>query len=131
MWSHARTSQSGGQMPNVRVEGLRLSPPGAPHPYGYFPPITVRTLAFGLVPAEATITLAQLRQNVKDVDPGTPDGSPRPRMYPCPGSWKDPPSSRVTTVSTGKADLRITRLALDGVKVAVRLWVATPRHPRT
>ena len=120
MWSHARTSQVAGQMPTVRVEVFAISPAGAPHPYGYFPPITVRTLAFGLVPAEATITLAQLRQNVKDVDPGTPDpDGPKTENVPVPWVMEGPALEAGDHRLTGKADVRISSLTLDGVKVAV------------
>ena len=32
-----------------------LSPAGAPQPLGYFPPVTVRTVAFGSIPVTATL----------------------------------------------------------------------------
>ena len=37
------------------------SPEGAPETYGYFPPVTVRTVAFGAIPVEATVQISQLR----------------------------------------------------------------------
>jgi len=38
-----------------------ISPPGAPEPYGYVGPFTVRTVAFGSIPVEATVRLKQPR----------------------------------------------------------------------
>ena len=120
LWSHSRTSQVPGQMPDVRIEVFAISPPGAPHRYGYFPPIRVRTLAFGIVPAEATITLAQLRENVPDVDPGTPDSDgPKTENVPVPWVMQGPALEAGDHRLTGKADLRISSLVLDGVKVPV------------
>ena len=38
-----------------------VSPEGAPHPFGHFPPVTVRTVAFGSIPAEVTMHVSQVR----------------------------------------------------------------------
>ncbi|HEY9564745.1 MAG TPA: hypothetical protein VIR30_13345 [Nocardioides sp.] len=38
-----------------------VSPEGAPAPYGYFAPIRVRTVAFGVIPASFTVHLSQPR----------------------------------------------------------------------
>ncbi len=40
-----------------------VSPPGAPAPYGYLPPLRVRTVGFGLLPVEATVRISQRRVN--------------------------------------------------------------------
>lgn len=40
-----------------------VSPPGAPAPYGYLPPLRVRTVGFGLLPVEATVRISQRRAN--------------------------------------------------------------------
>lgn len=38
-----------------------VSPEGAPHPYGHFAPIQVRTVAFGMIPVTFTVHLSQPR----------------------------------------------------------------------
>ncbi len=38
-----------------------ISPPEAPEPFGYFPPIPVRTVAFGSIPTEAVVTVSLAR----------------------------------------------------------------------
>lgn len=125
------------------------SPAGAPHPYGYFPPITVRTLAFGIVPSEVTLTLAQLRQEIPAADapaevPGTgADGSSctsrttasappsaadcgspgetgsATENIPVPWMLKGPAIMEGEHLLEGDAVLRIARLTLDGQNVAV------------
>jgi hypothetical protein len=40
-----------------------VSPEGAPANYGYLPPITVRSVGFGLIPVEATVQVSQRREN--------------------------------------------------------------------
>lgn len=39
-----------------------VSPEGAPAPYGYMAPMTVRSVGFGLMPVEATVQVSQRRQ---------------------------------------------------------------------
>lgn len=39
------------------------SPKGAPEPYGYLEPMTVRSVGFGLMPVEATVQVSQRRRN--------------------------------------------------------------------
>ena len=41
-----------------------VSPNGASKPYGEFPPVTVRTAAFGAIPVEATVHVSQLRDDI-------------------------------------------------------------------
>lgn len=38
-----------------------VSPVGAPEPYGYLAPMTIRTVGFGLMPVEATVQVSQRR----------------------------------------------------------------------
>ncbi len=40
-----------------------VSPEGAPAPYGYLAPMTVRSVGFGLMPVEATVQVSQRREN--------------------------------------------------------------------
>lgn len=40
-----------------------VSPKGAPAPYGYMEPMTVRSVGFGLMPVEATVQVSQRRKN--------------------------------------------------------------------
>lgn len=40
-----------------------VSPKGAPEPYGYMAPVTVRSVGFGLMPVEATVQVSQRRAN--------------------------------------------------------------------
>lgn len=40
-----------------------VSPAGAPANYGYLPPMTVRSVGFGLIPVEATVQVSQRREN--------------------------------------------------------------------
>ncbi len=40
-----------------------LSPPGSPHAYGAFAPVTVRTVAFGSVPSEAVVSIELARDD--------------------------------------------------------------------
>lgn len=97
-----------------------VSPAGAPHRYGYFPPITVRTLAFGMIPSEVTITIAQFRQEIPDTDGGIPDpDGAATENVPVPWQLKGPAIEPGVHLLTGDADLRITKLSLDGQAVDV------------
>ena len=114
-------------MADVSYEGIdaiasvyAVSPPRAPHPYGYFPPITVRTLAFGMVPSEVTISIAQYRQSTPDNDPSTPDpDGAATENIPVPWQLKGPAIEEGVHLLTGDADLRITSLSLDGQRIDV------------
>lgn len=114
-------------MADVSYEGIdaialvfAVSPPGAPHPYGYFPPIRVRTLAFGMIPSEVTISIAQFRQPIPDTDDSTPDpDGPATENIPVPWKLKGPAIELGEHTLTGDADLRITSLSLDGQRVDV------------
>lgn len=44
-------------------EAFIVSPKGAPENYGYLPPMTVRSVGFGLIPVEATVQISQRRAN--------------------------------------------------------------------
>lgn len=49
------------QMTLFRNSAFFMSDAAAEHPYGHMPPFTVRTVAFGSVPAEATVRVSQRR----------------------------------------------------------------------
>jgi hypothetical protein len=44
------------------AEAYFVSPAGAPAPYGYLAPMTVRSVGFGLMPVEATVQVSQRRE---------------------------------------------------------------------
>lgn len=89
-----------------------VSPPGSEHNYGMSPKFTVRTVAFGAIPVEATLQLIQRRG---------PDGLPVPIVA----------SSGITffnvsgtaeyedTVIEDDVTLRVTRLVVDGVDLGL------------
>jgi len=58
----------------VGGQAFLVSPEGAPEPYGYLAPMTVRSVGFGLMPVEATVQISQRRG----------DGSPIPFV-----TWMD------------------------------------------
>ena len=97
------------------------SPAGAPEPYGYFPPIKVRTVAFGSVPAEATVQISQLR---------TADNLPVPitstqTFYTYQSNKNCPDNPRASSVLysdailTGQINLQVTDLRVDGVSLGL------------
>lgn len=104
------------------------SPPGAPLEFGTFPPVHVRTVAFGNVPAEATAHITQTVTNGL-VDPmtyqwmtsvvGVPQGTlipgyeelgPRPEGK---REWAFP------SVIEGRVRIRLSNVRVDGVPVEV------------
>jgi hypothetical protein len=48
---------------HVKGVAFIVSPKGAPANYGYMPPMTVRSVGFGLMPVEATVQVSQRRKN--------------------------------------------------------------------
>ncbi|KAA1419349.1 hypothetical protein F0U44_12985 [Nocardioides humilatus] len=102
LWASVGTADDGSDPPHVHAEIYIMSPTGSRHRYGDGPEFGVRTLAFGLIPAEATVQIVQVR-----------DGA-----YPEP--WivgGGPVLSEGDHVLTGRAELRISGLALDGQQV--------------
>jgi hypothetical protein len=88
--------------PNVAAEVYLLSPAGSRHAYGEGPAFGVRTLAFGMIPAEATVQIAQLRQG----------------RYPRPWTLTGGPVlSEGDHVMEGVVEVRILGLELDGKQV--------------
>jgi hypothetical protein len=92
-----------------------VAPPDAPHNYGISPDITVRTVAFGAIPVEATVRLEQRRA----------DGLPLPLvgetttcMIVLPGGG---PSGRqvIDTVIDDEVHTRVVSLTVDGVPMRV------------
>lgn len=92
-----------------------VAPAGSEHNYGMSPKFTVRTVAFGAVPVEATLQLIQRR---------TADGLPAPIVATAPltrfnnGPPENPGPARNTiddTVIEDVVTLRVTRLVIDGV----------------
>ncbi|SDK31510.1 hypothetical protein SAMN05428985_103540 [Nocardioides sp. YR527] len=83
---------------------------GAPHNYGISRELTVRTVAFGTIPVEATLRLEQVRDD---------DGLPRPiniETLTCnPDGGTEVPDNEINT----ELYTRITSLVVDGV--AMRL----------
>ena len=93
----------------------------------------MRTLAFGLVPSEVTITLAQLRQEIPDVDDDSsaPDpNGPATENVPVPWTLIGPAIEAGEHTLEGDAVLRIARLTLDGqpVDVGPNCATSTPVH---
>ncbi|MDQ6523629.1 hypothetical protein RB608_08470 [Nocardioides sp. LHD-245] len=88
-----------------------VSPPGSPEPYGYMPPIRVRTVGFGLLPAEATIQISQRRRG---------DGSIVPihaevNYFMMPDKTRTLPD----TVIEDAFEVRVIQVKLDGVDVGI------------
>lgn len=97
------------------------SPEGAEHDWGIFPQFTVRSVAFGAVPAEATIELRQVRR-----DSGVPEPMQLTtrEFQASPASASDPCSAPGEALydqqrMTGQVEIRVVGLTVDGVEVAV------------
>lgn len=60
-----KTTQESATRSRYTVDALAyfVSPVGAPAPYGYLAPMTIRTVGFGLMPVEATVQVSQRREN--------------------------------------------------------------------
>lgn len=102
LWARVGAADDGADPPNVAAEVYLLSPAGSRHKYGEGPAFGVRTLAFGMIPAEATVQIAQLRRGA----------------YPQP--WElsgGPVLSEGDHVMEGAVEVRILRLELDGERV--------------
>lgn len=88
-----------------------VSPAGAEHNYGISPKFTVRTVAFGAIPVEATLQLIQ-RRNA--------DGLPVPIMASTMDTrYSDLSNIRADTVVEDVVTLRVTRLMVDGVDLGL------------
>ncbi|MFI5430089.1 hypothetical protein ACHMWU_29030 [Aeromicrobium sp. UC242_57] len=101
---------------NVEERGnfiFLVSPVGSAQNYGISPEFTVRTVAFGSIPVEATVQLIQRRENGYPV----PVVAKNRRQI-----WKNPPAghtSKYEEADTFVADsltVRVNRLAADGVE---------------
>lgn len=110
LWAQVGNADDGADPPNVHAEVYLMSPAGSRHRYGESPAFGVRTLAFGLIPAEATVQIVQLR-----------DG-PYPEPWVVSGG---PVLSEGDHVMEGRAEIRIVGLELDGETVKDLTGVCT------
>ena len=104
------------------------SPEGAAEPYGYFPPVTVRTVAFGAIPVEATVQISQLRDAENLPVPlrsealikyywnnaGAKGGQS------CGPDYQGRQGSLLhDATTTGKVNVRVSDLSIDGVRLEI------------
>jgi len=90
------------------------SPTGATPTFGLLPPVTINTLAFGILPAKVTVQLSQPR---KDVSAQNPGGTPTPLTA---DVFEDVKRKIVyDTTVTGPIDLAVTELVIDGRRVDI------------
>jgi len=105
------------QHTRVGGQAFIVSPEGAPAPYGYLAPMTVRSVGFGLMPVEATVQVSQRRQ----------DGYPIPFV-----TWLDGEISYDTSLQPeplanafkavhfeDAVNVRILRVLVDGVDLGL------------
>ncbi|MBC7595780.1 MAG: hypothetical protein H7288_17895 [Kineosporiaceae bacterium] len=92
-----------------------LSPEGSRNNFGDFPPTTVRTVAFGSIPAEVTIHISQLRdeENLPVPLVATTFSS----YYGTTGGERLDSSRTFDTKVTGEVSVRLSDLIVDGVPV--------------
>ena len=104
------------------------SPEGAPEPYGYFPPVTVRTVAFGAIPVEATVQISQLRDAENLPVPLLSEGAID--TYWAHAGAKGGQSCGADyqgregylnhdATTTGKVNVRVSDLSIDGVRLDI------------
>ncbi|WGX97966.1 hypothetical protein [Nocardioides sp. L-11A] len=103
----------------IRGEAFFVSPPGAAEPYGYLPPLRVRTVGFGLLPVEAVVQVRQRRSG----------GRPLPVVATVVGTrFDDDPSGpngpsgsmRLEPVRIEDAfEVRVTKVLVDGVDIGL------------
>ena len=93
-----------------------------PQTFGLFPDTRVRTVAFGAVPAEATIHVSQLRDDGGLLVPLDVSGQ-KITWFPDAGPRADEFPARYEVVSdaimTGQVDVRISDVRVDGVSLDV------------
>lgn len=89
-----------------------VSPAGSEHKYGMSPKFTVRTVAFGAIPVEATLQLLQRRE---------PDGLPVPIVATSGITFYDVAGTAdyEDTLVEDDVTLRVTRLVVDGVDLGL------------
>lgn len=105
------------------------SPAGASQPFGLFPPITVRSVAFGSIPVQATVHLSQ---SVRDglivpfhfaqiISLGAmAEGTMIPGLGPAPASnGRGAVGVQFPPTFTGSLDIRLSDVTVDGVPLAV------------
>lgn len=94
--------------------------PGAEHNYGISPRFSVRTVAFGAIPVEATLQLIQRRENgfpvpivatAETIRYNVPSGAP-PTVL-------SGPILNTDTIIEDDVTVRVTRLAVDGVNLGL------------
>ena len=100
-----------------------ISPNGASKPYGEFPAVTVRTVAFGAIPVEATVHVSQLRD---DSDLPVPI-----RLVQVNESARGTGIQRVLDAeASGEVSVRVSDLKVDGVPVELGGSCVTARPAR-
>lgn len=98
---------------NVFLSGWFVSPAGSKQHYGIAAPITVRTVAFGSIPVEATISVSQRLG---------PDGLPVPFVTETPELQYADGSGDLTVepvVVKDSFDVGVTKLSVDGVDLGL------------
>lgn len=94
---------------NVNLWNFFVSPKGSEHAYGDSAPITVRTVAFGAIPAEVTIQVVQRRLSNGTPEPIVINSSNGNVDTGVPYGASSPSSSMVLT--------RVTKVKVDGVSL--------------
>lgn len=94
-----------------------ISKPGAPRPFGYLGPFTVRTAAFGSIPVEASVYVVQARN--KHDQPISMRGGQQVEVF-CPGRGPNASASQrenalTNTAIAGKVRVQVNSLKVDGV----------------
>jgi len=91
-----------------------VSPPGAPKPYGYMPPLRVRSVGFGMLPVEATMQISQRFKDGKVVPVHAEVGATTYQAH-------DSPNYEVQddVVVTDAFNVQVTKVTLDGVSVGL------------
>jgi hypothetical protein len=94
-----------------------VSPPGSDKPFGFSPDFTVRTVAFGSIPVEATLRVAQPR-DAEDLP--VPLTATQSAVYFCPGLGPNAAPGQVEvanidTSAVGRAAVEVVKLVVDDV----------------
>lgn len=112
---------------NYKSRMTAVSPEGSPYPTGIFPDATVRTVAFGAVPVEATVTMSQPRDADDlpvpvEIDAPASQYCAGEQYRPFPnldGSWTGQMFKNYGANGSGPLTIGIKRLSIDGVPITL------------
>lgn len=103
----------------INARAVFVSPDGAPANYGYLPPMTVRSVGFGLMPVEATVQVSQRREDDHPIPAKLQSRSTTYLESAGVGGTVESLSVYEPAVVTDAFDVQILKVVVDGVDLGL------------